>query len=98
MLLLIAFVVIQLLDVAMTAYGLKHGASEANMLPAFLMDRFGFWPAVLGIKLIGVALAVAATMFVRNGEWFTGVLVVIGLGVLIWNLKVLLEGRKTTGQ
>jgi hypothetical protein len=89
MILLALFILIQVADVATTAIGLKRGADEANLLPAFLFARFGFWPSVVGTKLIGVALAVAATLLVKDGAWFTGTLDLIGTGVLAWNLHVL---------
>lgn len=89
MLLLLLFIAIQAADVWTTFVALGRGAEEANLLPAFLFRTVGFWPSVLAIKAAGMACAAAATFALANGYWFTGVLDVIGAGVLVNNLLVI---------
>lgn len=83
------FVVIQALDVWTTGTALKRGAEEANFLPAALIRSFGFWPAILGVKIVATAVTLAVTIFVANAYWFTGTLGLIGMGVLVNNWRVL---------
>jgi len=87
--LFILFVAIQIADVATTAAGLKRGGEEANFLPAALFQRIGFWPACIGIKAIGIALALGVTLFVRDPWIFTGLLDLGGVYVLWNNARVL---------
>jgi hypothetical protein len=87
--LLVLFVLIQVADVVTTRIGLKRGDDEANLLPAFMFSTFGFWPSVIGIKVIGLALAILATVFVAKAWIFTGGLCLIGLAVLWNNWRVL---------
>jgi hypothetical protein len=63
------------------------------MLPAALIHRFGFWPAILGVKAIAIAVALLVTIFVANAYWFTGLLDLAGLAVLANNLIVLRRQR-----
>lgn len=83
------FVVIQALDVLTTTEALGRGAEEANFLPAALIRSFGFWPAILGVKIAAIVLALLVTLCVANAYWFTGTLCLLGLGVLVNNWLVL---------
>jgi hypothetical protein len=88
-LLLVLFAVLQAGDVWTTAAALKRGAEEANLFPRSLIARFGFWPAILGVKAVAIVIALLVTMLVANAYWFTGPLDLAGVAVLAKNIRVL---------
>jgi hypothetical protein len=83
-LLLAVFIIIQVLDVWTTKRGFDLGGTEALLLPRFMFDRLGFWPTVLIIKGLAIALAWWVTVNVENAWIFTGILCLAGIYVL-WN-------------
>lgn len=89
--LLILFVAIQAADVWTTHKGLAVGDNEASPIGSGLLARLGFWRTVLLVKGLGILLAIALTVFVRDAYWFTGLLCVGGAAVLWNNAKVLGE-------
>jgi len=55
----VAILALQFLDIATTYYLVKlKGYTEGNKLMKMAMDKVGFWPALLGIKGLFIALLV----------------------------------------
>jgi hypothetical protein len=96
--LLALFVAIQAADVLTTRKGFQLGAGEAMPLGKLLFSRLGFWPTVLLIKVAALALAIAATLLVRDAYWFTGAMNLIGAAVLRHNLKVIAAVKRALTQ
>jgi uncharacterized membrane protein len=47
------------LDVALTAHGLERGFVESNPVARAAMSTFGLWPAMIALKALAVAVALA---------------------------------------
>ena len=93
MILLALFIAIQLADIYLTWRGLKDGFDEANFLPAFLIERFGFWKAAIGVKAAGLVLCLLF-MCIYSGWVFTAVLDALGIVVLVHNYRLLKGGNQ----
>jgi hypothetical protein len=87
--LLLALVIIQILDLASTAYGFKLGLIEGSPIPAQLFARFGFWPVSIAVKLLTLGICFAVQSFISNGWIFTALLCLIGIGVCAWNIRMI---------
>jgi hypothetical protein len=89
MLLLVALAFIQVADLISTAYGFKRGLIEGNPFAAKMFARFGYWPPAIAIKLALLGICWAAQHFVSNGWILTAILCLIGIGVVVWNIRLL---------
>lgn len=87
--LLALFIAIQIADVWTTWRAFDLGGEEAMPLGRALFAKLGFWPAVLLLKGVAIAVAILVTALVSNAYWFTGPLVLGGLYVLWNNLSVI---------
>lgn len=90
---LAAFVAVNVLDMALTLYGLKRGAYEANPLLRLLMRKM---PAAAALALTKGALIVAVALLIDQiGRDLPYAVAVFGL-VCAWNVVQIIRLRKTT--
>lgn len=89
---LAAFLVVNLLDAALTIYGLRLGATEVNPLLRLLMRKM---PAVAALALTKGALFVAAALLIDQiGRDLAYAVAAFGL-VCAWNAWQIVKLRKT---
>lgn len=90
---LVAFVAVNLLDMALTLYGLKRGAYEANPLLRLMMKKM---PAAAALALTKGVLIVAVALLIdqigRDLPWAVAAFAAI----CVWNAVQILRLRKTT--
>lgn len=87
----IAFVIVNILDAALTLYGLKLGASELNPVLRFLMKKLPAPVAILSIKgivLIGMWMSLSSVAVAL--PW----LVLAFSLVCVWNIWQIIKMRK----
>jgi len=86
-----AIVVLQLLDIATTYYLVdKKGFKEGNPVLNWLMDKVGFWFALIGLKSIFIALILTVPVpYVFEVFILVLYLAVVGNNLkLVYNKKV----------
>ena len=90
---LAAFVAVNIFDMALTLYGLKRGAYEANPLLRLLMRKM---PAAAALALTKGVLIVAVSLLIdqigRDLPWAVAVFAAI----CAWNVVQIVKLRKTT--
>jgi hypothetical protein len=94
LLLFLALIVLCSIDVVSTVYGLKSNkATELNPTIRWVMDKVGVLPALIGTKLVFLAL----TWFFFWNIIILIVLNIIYVGVCVNNTRVLLRIRSENG-
>lgn len=69
MLLLVVFVGLQYADCELTSQGLDAGLDEKNPIARWLMDRYGRWPAMIGVKTVIVLVVAVACYFMPYSDY-----------------------------
>lgn len=82
-------------DMITTAIGIAQGATEANPMPALLIDRVGLIAGMAMLKLAAMVVILAGFSAVPEGlprEAIPGSLAVFGALIIAWNLAVVIAG------
>ena len=67
-------------DVIVTQRNIAAGGREVTLIPAALVDRFGFWTVALGTKGLFIALA----LFIAQPGFYAG-MIVANAGAAAWS-------------
>ena len=87
---LAAFVAVNVLDMALTLYGLKRGAYEANPLLRLLMRKMPAAAALLAVK--GVYVVAVGVMLAEAAPWLPW-LTAFFAAICAWNAVQILRAR-----
>lgn len=83
------FVLLQLADAVTTLFGLRHGASEGNVVVAFWFGLVGPWAGLLIVKAI--AILAALLVYLRGHRRVYRDLSILFSGVVAWNCYTLVR-------